>query len=115
MSHLSTWFGLRKKKCQRLELENNYDFFMNCHNTKGMHEKFIEYNNQFTVEILFLIIQLCMFNEIEVIIGMDFDVFEVYYIYDMIKLIINVCNWISILHYLTFWNVYLILDFKYNT
>lgn len=46
-----------------------------------------------------------MFNEIEVIIGMDFDVFEVYYIYDMIKLIINVCNW----------NVYLILDFKYNT
>lgn len=49
-----------------------------------------------------------MFNEIEVIIGMDFDVFEVYYIYDMIKLIINVCNWISILHYLTFWNVYLI-------
>lgn len=104
MSHLSTWFGLRKKKCQRLELENNYDFFMNCHNTKGMHEK-----------ILFLIIQLCMFNEIEVIIGMDFDVFEVYYIYDMIKLIINVCNWISILHYLTFWNVYLILDFKYNT
>lgn len=46
-SHLSTWFGLRKKKCQRLELENNYDFFMNCHNTKGMHEKFIEYNNQF--------------------------------------------------------------------
>lgn len=56
-----------------------------------------------------------MFNEIEVIIGMDFDVFEVYYIYDMIKLIINVCNWISILQYLTFWNVYLILDFKYNT
>lgn len=56
-----------------------------------------------------------MFNEIEVIIGMDFDVFEVYYIYDMIKLIINECNWISILHYLTFWNVYLILDFKYNT
>lgn len=56
-----------------------------------------------------------MFNEIEVIIGMDFDVFEVYYIYDMIKLIINICNWISILHYLTFWNVYLILDFKYNT
>lgn len=47
MSLLSTWFGLRKKKCQRLELENNYDFFMNCHNTKGRHEKFIEYNNQF--------------------------------------------------------------------
>lgn len=44
-SQYLVWF--KKKKCQRLELENNYDFFMNCHNTKGMHEKFIEYNNQF--------------------------------------------------------------------
>lgn len=55
-----------------------------------------------------------MYNEIEVIIGMDFDVFEVYYIYDMIKLIINVCNWIFIFYYLMFWNVYFIFDFKYN-
>lgn len=37
------WF--KKKKCQRFELENNYDFFMNCYNIKGMYEKFIEYNN----------------------------------------------------------------------
>lgn len=50
---------------------------MNCHSTKGMHEKFIEYNNQFRNTLFdYTVVHV---NEIEVIIGMDFDVFEVYY------------------------------------